>query len=208
MPATRKAKPESQRRAIRRQYNAATEETNFRSFFAQRGLEIPQPIAVQSRTDSVSSTLPILSTATAGPSCHDPGSFSPDSEVSKAPESVEAMDEAEAQATVYQSQLVAEQCDDTTDNDIQPPLPQPYVDHINLDDFMPRGEDITSGLDSSIPDIETIGKFIQSLKDAKLDDSKMSPEDIVRLREAPSVTADVYTKLYKAKQRAFKLESD
>ncbi|KAM6490434.1 hypothetical protein JOM56_014107, partial [Amanita muscaria] len=37
-----------------------------------------------------------------------------------------------------------------------------------------------------IPDIETIGKFIQSLKDAKLDDSKMSPEDIVRLREAPS----------------------
>lgn len=56
MPATRKANPESQRRAIRREYNAAREDNSFRSFFAQRGLGTPQLASTQSGTDAAASS--------------------------------------------------------------------------------------------------------------------------------------------------------
>ena len=44
----------------------------------------------------------------------------------------------------------------------------------------------TIGLDSKIYDLEITAKFIEELKNAKLDDSNMHPDDIARLREAPS----------------------
>ena len=44
----------------------------------------------------------------------------------------------------------------------------------------------TIGLDSKIHDLEITAKFIEELKNAKLEDSNMHPDDIARLREAPS----------------------
>jgi hypothetical protein len=64
MPATRKANPESQRRAIRREYNAAREDDSFRSFFAQRGLRTPQLASTRSRTDAADTSMLLAPTST------------------------------------------------------------------------------------------------------------------------------------------------
>ncbi|KAF8330487.1 hypothetical protein F5887DRAFT_1081654 [Amanita rubescens] len=51
----------------------------------------------------------------------------------------------------------------------------------------------TIGLDSQIHDIEITTKFIEALKNAKLEDSNMLPDDIARLHAAPSdFPFDVY----------------
>jgi hypothetical protein len=63
---------------------------------------------------------------------------------------------------------------------------EPFSNLNILDEIIPENENITSGLDSDIPDIEIIGRFIELLKHARLEDSNMAPRDIVRLREAPS----------------------
>lgn len=60
-------------------------------------------------------------------------------------------------------------------------------------DFSQFDAETTLGLDSQIHDIEITAKFIEALKNAKLEDSNMLPDDIARLRAAPSdFPFDVY----------------
>jgi hypothetical protein len=64
--------------------------------------------------------------------------------------------------------------------------PTNFLEHLEQDTLLPETIGEYFGLESKIEDIETMVRFIELLKDAKLDGSKMDTEDIARLRCASS----------------------